>query len=109
MIILGSAAAVPDINHENTFLAFKGEREFVLVDCPGSPLPRLQQAELDWHNLNHIILTHFHADHVAGLPNFLIDMWLLGRKEPVCLHGTAETLKRSQALSFYSPGLLLCC
>ena len=94
-IILGSAAAIADENHENTHLAFQGDTEFVLVDCSGSPLPRLRQASLDWRNLNHIILTHFHADHVSGLPNLLVSMWLLGRTEPVYIHSLQETLDQT--------------
>jgi len=98
VVILGSAAAIPDENHENTHLAFEGESEFILVDCAGSPLPRLKQADLDWQKLTHIIVTHFHADHVSGLPNLLINMWLLGRKEPVVLHGLIETLENTRRL-----------
>jgi len=98
MVILGSAAAIADENTENTFLAFQEDGEFVLVDCAGSSLPRLQKAGLNWQELNHIILTHFHADHVAGLPNLLVSMWLLGRKEPIKLHGLSETLERIQQM-----------
>lgn len=98
IVILGSAAAVPDENHENTHLAFQVKSEFVLVDCAGRPIPHLKQAGLNWQDLNHIILTHFHADHVSGLPNLLIGMWLLGRKKPVHLHGLQITLDRTRDL-----------
>ncbi len=98
VVILGSASAVPDSEHENThFLVEAGER-VILVDCPGNPIVRLGQAGFAINRVTDIILTHFHPDHVAGFAPLLMSMWLLGRKQPLVVHGLAATLDRAQKM-----------
>ena len=89
VIILGSSNAVPSIDHENTHLVIVGEERTILVDCVSTPVVRLEQAGVDFNSLTDIVITHFHPDHVAGVPLLLMDMWLMGRAEPVniCVPG----------------------
>jgi len=94
LIILGSSNAVANENHENTHLAVVGREHFILVDCPGSPIARLHKAGLELNQLNDLILTHFHPDHVSGVPLLLMDLWLLGRQEPLNIYGLEYTLER---------------
>jgi len=98
LIVLGSSAAVPDEEHENTHLALKGEAQTILIDCTGTPIVRLRQAGLETSSLTDLILTHFHPDHVSGTPQLLMDMWLMGRTQPLTIHGLHHTLERVQAL-----------
>jgi ribonuclease Z len=94
LIILGSSNAVADENHENTHMAVVGRDQFILIDCPGSPIARLRKAGLDFNQLSDLILTHFHPDHVSGVPLLLMDLWLLGRQEPLNIYGLDYTLGR---------------
>ena len=98
LVILGSSAAVPDANHENTHLALLSGQKILLVDCVSNPIARLGQAGLDLNKITNLILTHFHPDHVSGVPLLLMDMWLLGRQEPLHIHGLEHTLERVKAL-----------
>ena len=50
----------------------------VLMDCGSGVARRLAELGLDWWNLTHVALTHFHADHIADLPT-LIFAWRHGR------------------------------
>jgi ribonuclease Z len=98
IVILGTSNAIPDANHENTHLAIlQGERK-VLVDSAGSPVVRLQQAGIDPVSLTDIIATHFHPDHMSGIPILLMDMWLMGRKEPLRIHGLSFTIDRLEKM-----------
>lgn len=46
----------------------------VLLDCgPGTP-HQLARFGLPWSGLTHVALTHFHTDHVAGLPLLIFAM-----------------------------------
>ncbi len=102
LIVLGSANAVSDETHENTHLALKGQERFLLIDCVGNPILRLRRASLDFNELTDLILTHFHPDHVSGVPLLLMDMWLLGRKKPLHIYGLQHTLDRIEDLmGFY--------
>ena len=46
LVILGSAAAVPDAAHENTYMVLDGDHGSILIDCAGSPIGRLERAGL---------------------------------------------------------------
>lgn len=98
VIILGSSNAISDSNHENTHMALVGDERFILIDCPGNPVVRLQKAGLDLEHLSDIILTHFHPDHVSGIALLLLDLWLLGRKRMLRISGLDETLNKFEKL-----------
>lgn len=98
VIILGSSNAVPTLKAENTHMVVIGENRTVLVDCVSNPMVRLEQAGVDFHDLTDIIVTHFHPDHASGLPLLLMDMWLLGRKEPINIYGLPHALDRVETL-----------
>jgi len=98
LVILGSSNAVPSPGHENTHLLVNTSARKVLIDCGTNPVIRLEQIGLDANVVTDIILTHFHPDHVAGLPLLLMDMWLMGRKLPLNIFGLDYTLERVKAM-----------
>ena len=105
LIILGSANAIPDSQHENTHMAVVGQKGTLLIDCPGNPIVRLRQAGLKFDQITDMILTHFHPDHVTGVPLFLMDLWLMGRQHPLKIHGLDHTLDRiERSMAFYEWG-----
>jgi ribonuclease Z len=95
---LGTANAVADEQHENTHLVIEGEKHVVLIDCVGSPVVRLQKAGVDLSRLTDIVLTHFHPDHVSGVPLLLMDLWLLGRHDPLNVYGLTQTLDKLEGV-----------
>ncbi len=103
LIILGSSNAIPDETHENTHMAVVGDRRTVLIDCVSNPILRLPQAGIEFNTLTDLVLTHFHPDHVSGVPLLLMNMWLLGRKNPLDIYGLHHTLSRIEDLmGFYA-------
>ena len=78
LIVLGSAAIVPDMEHDNTHLVLEGEESTVLVDCGSNPIARLRKVGIHYEDLTDMILTHFHPDHVLGVPILLNNMWIIG-------------------------------
>ncbi|PYP37288.1 MAG: MBL fold metallo-hydrolase, partial [Gemmatimonadetes bacterium] len=40
----------------------------ILLDCGAGSLHRLAEFGLPWHQVTHVILTHFHPDHWGELP-----------------------------------------
>jgi ribonuclease Z len=98
VIILGSGHAVAEEGHENTHLLIEQGEQCILVDCASSPIPRLKKAGVAFDRVTDLILTHFHPDHVAGVPVFLVDSWLLGRKHPLNIYGLPHTIDRIEAM-----------
>lgn len=94
IIVLGSGAAVAGLHHENTHLLFLAGGRTILVDCPGSPITRLQLAGQDPLALTDLVLTHFHPDHFSGVPLLLVDLWLLGRSQPLDVYALPVTLEK---------------
>lgn len=99
-IILGSSAALSDADHDYTHFLLSGEggRAPILVDCGSNPMPKFPIFNVGHEDVGDIILTHYHADHVAGLPNLLVEWWLLGRTAPLRLYGLDHCLSRVEAM-----------
>lgn len=98
VVILGTAHAIPDAEHDNTHMAVVAEEGVTLVDSSGSPILRLRQAGLDPDRITDLIATHFHPDHVSGIPLLLMGMWLSGRQEPLRIYGLHHCLERLEDL-----------
>lgn len=96
LIILGSANAVPAENHENTHMILVGKERRLLIDCVSNPILRLERAGIDPNTVTDLILTHFHPDHVSGVPLLLMDTWLMGRRQSLNVYGLDHTIDRTQ-------------
>lgn len=98
LVILGTSNAVPGLERENTYFIVENGSESILIDCGVNAFSRLQDFGKSIHEISDIILTHFHPDHVTGLPLLLMDWWLLGRTAPLIIHGLTHTLERTQTM-----------
>lgn len=96
VVPLGVAAALPDADHANSYLAVVGSEGYWLVDCADSPIGRMQRAKLDPLAVRGIIITHFHPDHVYGLSAYLLGLFMLAdgepRSEPLPIYARPEVL-----------------
>lgn len=98
LIFLGTADAIPDEDHENTHLAILGDERKILVDCPGTPVVRLHKAGIEILKITDLFITHFHPDHVNGIPNFLLNSWLLKRKGLLNIYGNKDVIQHTNQL-----------
>ena len=98
LVFLGTASAVSYEGHENSFLALAGEETSILVDCSIKPVRRLREAGIDFQDLSALIITHFHPDHVGGLANLLMDMWILGRESEFRIYGSSHSITRARTM-----------
>jgi ribonuclease Z len=102
LIFLGTSNAISDESHENTHMVLIGEERVVLIDCPINPIQRLQKVGVNSDHLTDLILTHFHPDHVSGVPLMLMTMWLMGRSQSINIYGLQHTIDRIENLmGFY--------
>ncbi|MCZ7546524.1 MAG: ribonuclease Z [Anaerolineae bacterium] len=97
LVILGSASAVSNWEHDNTHMALQGDSgDTVLIDCGSNSIVRLLRANIHHEQLTDLILTHFHPDHVHGVPILLMHMWQTGRVTPLRVHGLHHCLHRTE-------------
>ncbi len=94
LVILGSAAIVPDTEHDNSHMVLEGDESVVLIDCGSNPIARLRKVGIHHNSLTDMVLTHFHPDHVLGVPILLNNMWLLGRRRALRVYGLHHCLNR---------------
>ena len=55
----------------------------VLVDVGDGVSKALLKGKIDIRKITHILITHFHADHFAGLPSLITQMYLSNRTAPL--------------------------
>ncbi|WP_248925266.1 MBL fold metallo-hydrolase [Paenibacillus hamazuiensis] len=85
VFFMGTASAAGSKERDNTYLLLQNNEESWMVDVGGNPLGKLKQASIPIDRIKGVIFTHFHVDHIYGLPSLLWGMWIAGRKEPLTL------------------------
>ncbi len=92
LVFLGTAAAVPSAERGlPALLVGRGPDRF-LVDCGEGTQRQLLRAGRGFRGLGHVLLTHAHLDHVAGLAGLVATRALWGLSEPIEIVGSAETV-----------------
>ncbi len=86
---VGSGDAFGSGGRSNTCFHVTGERVNLLIDCGASSLPAMKRLEIARNDIELILITHFHGDHFAGLPFFLLDAQFSRRTRPLVIAGPA--------------------
>jgi ribonuclease Z len=94
--LLGTGAAVSDPDRTTTMLAFESEGGALVVDCGGDVVQQLLRAGIGADDIDAMIVTHEHPDHVSGFPLFMEKIWLLGRRRPLPVHGIRAALDQAR-------------
>ncbi len=100
-VFFGACGAEPGRTSGNTsFLlrAGNGAGGGVLVDASGDPVRHLKRAGVSVCDLDAIVLTHTHTDHIYALPSVFHNMHMLGRTKPLALAGNSPTLAFARSL-----------
>lgn len=89
--MLGTSSGVPtkERNVASIFLLYKDQR--ILFDCGEGTQRQLMSDNLKFMRINRIFISHWHADHFAGLIGLVQTMSLEGRDEPLHVYGPKET------------------
>ncbi|MDR3091336.1 MAG: ribonuclease Z [Clostridiales bacterium] len=87
--LLGTGGMMPLPHRYLTSLAVRQNGRLLLIDCGEGT--QVTHTLLGWgfKNIDALCFTHFHADHISGLPGFLLAMGNSGRTEPVTITGPA--------------------
>ncbi len=87
LIILGSSAAIPVRERNLSSTALKYKSELLLFDCGEDTQRSLVEAGLKFNKPLKILISHFHGDHIIGLPGLLFRFVLNQRTAPVTIFG----------------------
>lgn len=100
--LLGCGGMMPLPKRFLTALLIRHEGHNVLIDCGEATQVALHLSGYSAKNIDHILITHFHGDHVSGLPGLLLTIANHGRKEPLHIWG-------GEGLTRIVEGLLVIC
>jgi ribonuclease Z len=81
LVFLGTSASMPTAQRAPAAFLLRRGGERLLFDCAEGTQRQLQRSTAGLPDLEEIFLTHFHADHVLGLPGMLKTFALRGRGE----------------------------
>ena len=87
IIILGSAAAIPMKERNLSSTALRYHNELILFDCGEDVQRRIIDAGLKFNKPTKILISHFHGDHIIGLPGLLFRFGLIHRDAPLTIYG----------------------
>ena len=85
-IFLGTGGSVPSARRSTASVLIARGGERLMFDC-GEGTQRQLQRSLGLAQVDEIYLTHFHADHILGLPGMLKTYDLTDRQEPLTIYG----------------------
>jgi ribonuclease BN (tRNA processing enzyme) len=72
----------------NTCFHVTGKRANFLIDCGASSLIALKANQVALHEIDIILITHFHADHFGGVPFFVLDAQFFSKRtRPLTIAG----------------------
>ncbi len=85
-IFLGTGGSVPSARRSTASVLISRGGDRLLFDC-GEGTQRQMQRSLGLVQVDEIYLTHFHADHILGLPGLLKTYDLTDREVPLTIYG----------------------
>jgi len=88
--LLGTGGMMPLPNRQLTSLYLKYNGHAFLVDAGEGNQVAIRKAECGFKDIDVIFLTHFHADHTAGIPGLLLTIGNSGRTEDLTIVGPKD-------------------
>lgn len=85
--LVGTGGMLPLPNRWLTSLVIRYKGRIILVDCGEGTQLAIRNAGYSLNPIDIICITHFHADHIAGLAGLLLTMGNMGRTSPVKIIG----------------------
>ncbi|RLJ05617.1 MAG: hypothetical protein DRP14_01550 [Candidatus Aenigmatarchaeota archaeon] len=77
LTFLGTGTAIPTLKrkHSSIHLYYQGKNGYsILFDCGEGTQTQLLKARINFMSIDHIFITHWHADHFIGLFGLLVSM-----------------------------------
>ena len=98
LVFLGTSASAPTAARGTAATLIRRGGDRLLVDCGEGTQRQLLRSDVGLVDLEHVFLTHLHADHVLGLPGMLKTFGLRGREVPITVYGPRGTRALLEAL-----------
>ena len=103
--LLGTAGMMPLPNRWLTAAMMRYNGSSLLIDCGEGTQIAIKEKGLSFKPIDVICFTHYHADHISGLPGLLLTMGNADRTEPLTMVGPKGLERVVGALRMIAPEL----
>jgi ribonuclease Z len=87
IVFLGTAGSMPTAQRAPAASLVRRGGDRLLFDCAEGTQRQLLRSSVGLPELEEVFVTHFHADHVLGLPGMFKSFSLRGREVPLTIYG----------------------
>lgn len=105
LCLLGCGGGMPTPERFLTSMVLSYNGRKLLIDCGEGTQVSLKIYKLGFKSIDTILFTHFHADHIAGLPGLLLTIAGSGRKDPITIMGPSGLCNTIEGLRVIAPSL----
>ena len=93
LIFLGTSDAVPTAERNHTSMLLTYGRENIMIDCGEGTQRQIRKAGLNPCKITRLLISHWHGDHVLGIPGLLQTLSLSGYNRTLYVYGPEGTKK----------------
>ena len=103
--LLGTGGMMPLPNRKLTAMMARCNGSSLLIDCGEGTQVAIKEKGWSFKPIDVICFTHYHADHISGLPGLLLTLGNAERKEPLLMVGPKGLERVVNALRTIAPDL----
>ena len=103
--LLGTSGMMPLPNRWLTSLMARYNGSSILIDCGEGTQIAIKEKGWSVNPIDYICFTHYHADHISGLPGLLLSMGNADRTQPVTMIGPKGLKRVVNSLRVIAPEL----
>jgi len=94
VLFLGTSSMVPTKERNHSSILIRYKKEGILVDCGEGTQRQLKMAGVSASKITKILITHWHGDHVLGLPGLLQTLAASGYERTLEIYGPKGSKER---------------
>ncbi len=93
LTLLGTGCPIVSADRYGPAQIVRHDGTVLLVDCGSGVTQRLAQAGISGRDIDAVLLTHMHSDHIVDLFQLVISSWHQGRDRPQKVYGPPGTYR----------------
>lgn len=104
IVFLGTGSMVPTVDRNATGILISYKNENILVDCGEGTQKQFRYANISPAKVTRILITHWHGDHIFGLPGLLTSIAKFAPRKRIEIYGPVGSKRYFDTLqSSYIP------